>query len=148
MKQTSFNKWFSTVSDHAQPRQWQSDLAESTNFRSRLIRIPTGLGKTEGVLAAWTYHRVHLALDAWPRRLVWCLPMRVLVEQTRDVAQSITNRINKSLPPSQHLDVHIAMWCQDPLGDSLHTAGTEQPIDAHKVLMFDYIYNSNFDYYY
>lgn len=49
-----------------------------------MIRIPTGFGKTMGVFAAWAWHRVHRQSGAWPRRLVWCLPMRVLVEQTAD----------------------------------------------------------------
>ncbi len=102
-----------TLSGHTQPRQWQANLAVSADFRSRLIRIPTGLGKTEGVLAAWTYHRLHRDEDTWPRRLVWCLPMRVLVEQTRDVAQAIANRINNSLRGSQRLSVYVAMGGED-----------------------------------
>ena len=60
---------------------------------NRLIRIPTGFGKTLGVLTAWTWHRVHRGDEAWPRRLVWCLPMRVLVEQTEDEVQSALNRL-------------------------------------------------------
>jgi CRISPR-associated endonuclease/helicase Cas3 len=63
------------------PWEWQGNLAAQppTNV---LIRISTGLGKTLGVLAAWVWHRIIHEDDAWPRRLVWCLPMRVLVEQT------------------------------------------------------------------
>jgi CRISPR-associated endonuclease/helicase Cas3 len=52
-----------------------------------MLDIPTGLGKTAAVTAAWLYRR--LADDeATPRRLIWCLPMRVLVEQTRDNVES------------------------------------------------------------
>ncbi|MFH2098065.1 MAG: CRISPR-associated helicase Cas3', partial [Pseudomonadota bacterium] len=49
------------------------------------MSIPTGLGKTAGVILAWLWRR-GFAVDeirrATPRRLVYCLPMRVLVEQT------------------------------------------------------------------
>jgi CRISPR-associated endonuclease/helicase Cas3 len=50
--------------------------------RSQLINIPTGLGKTAAVVLAWLWNRVHLQSPKWPRRLVYCLPMRTLVEQT------------------------------------------------------------------
>lgn len=46
------------------------------------LDVPTGLGKTAGVTLAWLYKRLN-ADPATPRRLIWCLPMRVLVEQTR-----------------------------------------------------------------
>ncbi len=61
--------------------------------RSRLINIPTGLGKTAAVVLAWLWNRVAPRIEnrkseigngSWPRRLVYCLPMRTLVEQTRD----------------------------------------------------------------
>ncbi len=48
-----------------------------------MLHIPTGLGKTAAITAAWLYRRL-LADPGTPRRLVWCLPMRVLVEQTRE----------------------------------------------------------------
>jgi CRISPR-associated endonuclease/helicase Cas3 len=57
---------------------------------SQLINIPTGLGKTAAVLA-WLWNRLLPSLNSqqstrnsppWPRRLVYCLPMRTLVEQT------------------------------------------------------------------
>ncbi len=48
---------------------------------SRLIDIPTGCGKTAGAVLAWLWNRVILGTVGWPRRLVYCLPMRTLVEQ-------------------------------------------------------------------
>lgn len=46
-----------------------------------LIDVPTGLGKTAAVGVGWLWRR--LQGDAGtPRRLVYCLPMRSLVEQT------------------------------------------------------------------
>jgi len=58
-------------------------LRSGTECRSQLIHIPTGLGKTAAVVLAWLWNRVHLQDRRWPRRLVYCLPMRTLVEQTR-----------------------------------------------------------------
>ena len=60
---------------------------------SMLVDVPTGLGKTEAVLMAWLWNRVHQRRSDWPRRLVYCLPMRVLVEQTRDRAVLILHRL-------------------------------------------------------
>jgi len=52
-----------------------------------LVSVPTGLGKTAMVVIGWLWRRFGgdeaLRKDT-PRRLVYCLPMRVLVEQTRD----------------------------------------------------------------
>ena len=60
---------------------------------SRLIDIPTGLGKTPAVVMAWLWNRVILGRDDWPCRLVYCLPMRTLVEQTEDNVQSWIDRL-------------------------------------------------------
>jgi CRISPR-associated endonuclease/helicase Cas3 len=57
-------------------------LLASNDCSSRLINIPTGLGKTAAVVLAWLWNRAHLQNPQWPRRLVYCLPMRTLVEQT------------------------------------------------------------------
>ena len=46
------------------------------------LEIPTGLGKTAAVVLAWLYKRTVLNDAETPRRLIYCLPMRVLVEQT------------------------------------------------------------------
>jgi CRISPR-associated endonuclease/helicase Cas3 len=57
------------------------------------LDVPTGAGKTEAVLLSWLWNRVHSQKSDWPRRLVYCLPMRVLVEQTRDRAGRILDRL-------------------------------------------------------
>ena len=46
-----FKDWFESLTTHDSPRRWQSELADEPTCRDRLIRIPTGLGQTEGVLA-------------------------------------------------------------------------------------------------
>lgn len=60
-----------------------------------VLHIPTGLGKTEAVVMAWLWRRRFADKDTrrkTPRRLVYCLPMRVLVEQTRErIEAMLTN---------------------------------------------------------
>jgi CRISPR-associated endonuclease/helicase Cas3 len=104
-----FTEYFKRLTGHALPRPWQGELADDAACRDRLIRIPTGMGKTEGVLAAWSFHRVVREDDRWPRRLIWCLPMRVLVEQTEQVARELVLK----LPNGQRLDVHVVMGGED-----------------------------------
>ncbi len=66
--------------------------------QSKLINIPTGLGKTGAVILAWLWNRVVIPdethREKWPRRLVYCLPMRTLVEQTRDEASKWLDRFS------------------------------------------------------
>jgi CRISPR-associated endonuclease/helicase Cas3 len=57
-------------------------LNTGTDCRSQRINIPTGLGKTAAIVVAWLWNRVQHQDPKWPRRLVYCLPMRTLVEQT------------------------------------------------------------------
>lgn len=83
--------WFTRFAGN-EPYAWQRDLLRDERCPSRLIRIPTGFGKTFGVVGAWAFHRVARRDPAWPRRLVYCLPMRVLVEQTVDEIQSALRR--------------------------------------------------------
>jgi CRISPR-associated endonuclease/helicase Cas3 len=103
MNSQTFSEWFTQLTCHLEPRAWQTTLATDVNCRNRLIRIPTGMGKTEGVLAAWSYHRLQRGDASWPRRVVWCLPMRVLVEQTEQVAKQLVARIPEEHRPTIHL---------------------------------------------
>jgi len=106
----NFPAFFKSLTGHETPHPWQSSLAAQSVCRSRLIRIPTGLGKTEGVMAAWLWNRFNRDGGAkWPRRLVWCLPMRTLVEQTVHVAGQITSR----MPQGHRPTVHLAMGGED-----------------------------------
>ncbi len=112
-----FNNWFESIAEMP-PRPWQSALARSTEYTNRFIRIPTGMGKTYGVVAAWSYHRLVRKDAAWPRRLVWCLPMRTLVEQT---ANAVENWLARLEPNGEGVPVHVLMggvaarnWHLDP----------------------------------
>src|ERR1700736_6071401 len=73
-------------------------LRHGTPCRSQLMNIPTGLGKTAGVVIAWFWNRIFCPEEphrnSWPRRLVYCLPMRTLVEQTRDNVEEWLRRLD------------------------------------------------------
>lgn len=83
------------VDEPQPPHPWQAELAAERACRDRLIRIPTGFGKTFGVLGAWLWNAVEQRDPSWPRRLVWCLPMRVLVEQTEAEVRAALERLDR-----------------------------------------------------
>src|SRR5438105_14963617 len=89
MSETGYDACFENATGHL-PFDYQKRLAEG-ECRSRLINIPTGLGKTAAVVVAWLWNRVQLGNPKWPRRLVYCLPMRTLVEQTQQEVQKWLN---------------------------------------------------------
>lgn len=66
------------------PFPYQERMAVGT--APHVVDIPTGLGKTAAVALAWLWRWYRKAPER-TRRLVYCLPMRVLVEQTRDEIQ-------------------------------------------------------------
>ena len=124
--QSEFLQWFSRFATGPgvpamTPREWQRDLADDDTPRTRVIRIPTGYGKTLGVLGAWLYHRVERKDDRWPRRLVWVLPMRVLVEQTADEVRGCLDRLGLLWrPATDHrakVGVHLLMGGADQGGE-------------------------------
>lgn len=75
-------------------------LVVGSDCQSQLINIPTGLGKTAAVVLAWLWNRVahpnSAHRDKWPRRLVYCLPMRTLVEQTEAEVQKWSQTLLKN----------------------------------------------------
>jgi CRISPR-associated endonuclease/helicase Cas3 len=89
----TFDELSSQASAGHSPHDWQRKLAEDTECLNRTIRAPTGFGKTLGVLGTWLWHRVERNDEGWPRRLVWCLPMRVLAEQTESEVRQALSRV-------------------------------------------------------
>lgn len=89
-----------------------------------LLDVPTGLGKTAAVTLAWAWKRglriggnreSELAPNT-PRRLVWCLPMRVLVEQTADNVRAWLCRLGWLGEPGRNrVSVHLLMGGEDDL---------------------------------
>src|SRR2546421_7558117 len=91
-------------------------LAHGTSCESQLINIPTGLGKTAAVVLAWLWNRLFPTLNSqpstinspqWPRRLVYCLPMRTLVEQTRDNVRDWIRNLRLKYAPDAKPDENV-----------------------------------------
>jgi CRISPR-associated endonuclease/helicase Cas3 len=97
-----------------QPYAYQRLLAERDWFD--VLIAPTGLGKTAAVIAVWLWRR-QLKPQQTPRRLVYCLPMRTLVEQTEKNARCWLERLaraglGKDLPSVD--DVYVLMGGGEP----------------------------------
>lgn len=82
----NYDDFFRQATGHGDgPYDHQRRLAEESWHN--LVDVPTGLGKTAAVVLAWLYKRLIKRDHETPTRLAYCLPMRVLVEQTRDNVQ-------------------------------------------------------------
>lgn len=68
------------------------------------------MGKTAAIVISWLYKRTGND-SATPRRLVYCLPMRVLVEQTAREARRWIENLKTSglMPPASAPEVHVLM---------------------------------------
>src|ERR1017187_9263740 len=108
-----FEQFFEAATRHA-PYDYQQRLAGGDAGRpctSQFINLPTGLGKTAAVVLAWLWNWLAPTLNpqssdlnpASPRRLVYCLPMRTLVEQTRDNVAEWLERLAKAHPDNAEL---------------------------------------------
>jgi CRISPR-associated endonuclease/helicase Cas3 len=76
-----FKEFFRKATEN-DPYGYQVRLSECEEL-PELIRVPTGAGKTAAAALSWLWRRRFAdesIREATPRRLVYCLPMRVLVE--------------------------------------------------------------------
>ena len=106
---SDFNDFFkAAIGKRIDPYPYQSELAEKP--WPGIVEIPTGLGKTAGIIIPWLYKRFKKDPDT-PRRLIYCLPMRVLVEQTaQNATRWIGNLIQSKLLPQKNMpSVHVLM---------------------------------------
>ena len=124
-----FDRAFKTLTDHA-PFPWQRALFErfSAGELPPAVDIPTGLGKT-AVMVIWLLARA--AGASLPRRLVYVVDRRAVVDQATDFAETLRTQLNhadlehvrralklsgRSLPIStlrgQHVDNRE--WMDDP----------------------------------
>jgi CRISPR-associated endonuclease/helicase Cas3 len=97
-----FATFFERASSGACPYPYQRRLAEAA-WQQTLV-IPTGFGKTAAVLAAWLW-KLKTKRGETPSRLVYCLPMRTLVEQTERTAHTWISAAQRDLD----LDVELAV---------------------------------------
>ncbi len=115
------------------PFDYQTRLAQEP--WPELLDVPTGMGKTAAVTLAWLWKRgwrdggreAEIIHDT-PRRLVWCLPMRVLVEQTaKNIQNWLENLGILGEVGDDKVSVHVLMggesdlktWAEHPEEDMI-----------------------------
>lgn len=106
-----------------EPYPYQERLA--TEPWPALVDVPTGLGKTAAVTLAWLFKRLHRDKET-PPRLLWCLPMRVLVEQTRDHVVAWLDRAR----PLFEARGFAAPTCHVLMGGDIDDGWIERPEDS------------------
>ena len=92
----TFDKFFKEATGGQSPYPYQRQFAEGESIR-QLLSVPTGVGKTATAVLGWLWKRRQRPATT-PRRLVYCLPMRTLVEQTRDCAVIWLDRLQRGVP--------------------------------------------------
>ena len=97
---TAFSTFFRQVAGF-DPYDFQRELGARASPPS-VLEVPTGAGKTLATLVPW------LADRRAPRRLVYALPMRTLVEQTAEVVREAILR------SGEPMDVHVLMGGEPP----------------------------------
>ena len=114
------------LGDGFQPYQWQRDLMNKE--WPQVLIAPTGAGKTVAVTLGWVAHRLRMP-EKTPRRLVWCFPMRSLVDQTAESITEWFKRLATELGEVSELpspeNIHVLMGgvkSQDWLGQPEHPA--------------------------
>ncbi|MCL6633681.1 MAG: CRISPR-associated helicase Cas3' [Alicyclobacillus herbarius] len=128
-----FETFFSLVTGN-HPYPYQSRLATGDRLPD-VVHVPTGVGKTAAVVLAWIWRR-RFAPDQirmeTPRRLVYCLPQRVLVEQTYRNIQAWVEAVSKiedgpsseaalyPLPARKPISVHLLMGGDVDNGWEMH----------------------------
>lgn len=94
------------------PYPYQARFAQR-EYLPHLLRAPTGAGKTATAVLGWLW-RLQSRLPDTPSRLVYCLPMRVLVEQSEREARKWMANLNLDIP------VHVLMGGVDTQEWFLH----------------------------
>ena len=109
-----FDRNFEMLTGHA-PFPWQGRLFKrfSAGAPPVAVDIPTGLGKT-AAMAIWLLARA--AGAPLPRRLVYVVDRRAVVDQATDFAETLRKRLN-----------HPAL---DPIRSALRLAGRSLPIST------------------
>ena len=122
-----FSTFFKQATGFA-PFPYQERLARAEAFPS-LVNIPTGLGKTAAVVLAWLWRRRYARESirrSTPRRLVYCLPMRVLVEQTARNIENWLERLGLKAPDEPSgIFLHVLMGGVDDLRSWTYTPECE-----------------------
>lgn len=128
--EAAFVRWFRQVTGK-EPFPFQIRFACET--LPELVDVPTGMGKTAMAVLGWLWRRrfaEEKVRKVTSRRLVYCLPMRVLVEQTVENAQTWLKKLGIEGKAGEgsvsvHLlmggaeDVKKATWADYPEEDAI-----------------------------
>lgn len=125
----SFDDFFGRATDGHPPFDWQRRMALGDDL-PEVVKVPTGAGKTEGAVLAWLWRRQQAETrEATPRRLVYCLPLRVLVEQTEQRCRTMLSRLGLA----DEVDIHVLMggtvsrdWTERPEDDAILVGTLDQ----------------------
>lgn len=120
----TFDKFFQTATLNA-PYEYQRAFA-SAPLLPDLLEAPTGSGKTATAVLGWLWRRLHGTAEQRAEagsRLVFCLPMRTLVEQTERATRLWAQRLGLT---KEKLGIHVLMggavderWEQHPDRESV-----------------------------
>jgi len=111
----SFKQFFKQATGGQKPYPFQEAFASAKKL-PHLLRAPTGAGKTATAVLGWLWRLKHCKSPT-PRRLVYCLPMRVLVEQSHREAVGWLQRLGLSNEVGLHLlmgGVEAEEWYLEP----------------------------------
>ncbi len=105
----SFSENFSRLTDHA-PMRWQRRLFDRfvAGTLPQALDLPTGLGKTS-VMAIWLTARAlanEAILKAVPRRLIYVVDRRAVVDQATEEAEKLRNALESD---AKHLKASLGL---------------------------------------
>lgn len=150
--ESQFASWFKRATGH-EPYPFQFRFACEPIFFSHsspsgreqgeglLVDVPTGLGKTVMAVLGWLwrrrFHPDEAIRKATPRRLVYCLPMRVLVEQTVSEANKWIAELGKHYPKemAQPPNVHVLMGGEEEEDWDIHPEREQIIIGTQDMLL-------------
>jgi CRISPR-associated endonuclease/helicase Cas3 len=111
MHWSTFSEFFKVATGNL-PFPYQQRFAEAPDLAG-VLNVPTGAGKTAAMVLAWLWRRFFhpdgQVRITTPRRLVYCLPMRVLVEQTQNNVRNMLEKLAEHDPRMGKVDLVVFM---------------------------------------
>ena len=130
-KKKEYCDWFRGICEF-DPYEFQWRFVERL---PSIIKIPTGCGKTATVVLGWLWRRICSGNSEWkkntPRRLVYCLPMRVLVEQTKNAVSQWMEKLGLE----EQISIEVLMGGEDIEDWELHPEREAILIGAQDMLL-------------
>ena len=117
MSRRSFGSFFKTATGlQTGPYEYQTNLAGCERL-PEILAVPTGCGKTAAAVLSWAWRRRECPDSGirrrTPRRLVYCLPMRSLVEQAHDDIVEWFVNLGWLQRPQPLTEPYRPNWCSD-----------------------------------